>query len=95
MIDWKNRQRRALGRDAREEVTKTYTITGPAEFMERLEKHLAFIAYLGGVGHSCVAGIDVDGDGQDRIKIRPELPRPKEDTIKTIGSYPAQYEKAV
>lgn len=92
MINWKARQRRALGLDASDEVTKTYTITGNSEIMARLDKHLAFIQRLGSIGHSCVAGISVDGDGSDRIKIAEDMPKIDEGDVETKGTYPAQYE---
>lgn len=91
MIDWRERQRRALGRD-REEITKTFTITGDAEIVKRVERFLAFVQYLGNIGHSCVAGMYVDGDGADRIKISEEMPKIKESDVKVKGTYPDQWE---
>jgi hypothetical protein len=82
------------GFDKHDEVTKTFTVTASSEFMERLERHLAFIVRLGAVGHSCVAGVSVDGDGSDRMKVAEELPNIKEADIKVRGKYPDQYEVA-
>ena len=95
-MDWCERQRRALGRmrtfDSVAEVTKTFTITGSKDFLDRLERHLAFIQWLGGIGHSATAGIGVDGDGQDRIKIAEKVPSIKEHEVQTHGHYPSQWE---
>ena len=72
-------------------VTRTYTITGPVSFMRRLEAFLAQVEYMGDVGHSATAALDVDGDGNERIDIKPRLKAPK---VKTRGTYPAQVEMA-
>lgn len=97
-MNWCERQRRLLGRtriyDARDEVTKTFTLTASKDFIARLERHLAFIQYLGSVGHSCIAGISVDGDGSDRLKVAEDLPTIKEPEVKTHGTYPDQWESA-
>lgn len=78
--------------DAQPTITKSFTVTGSKEFIDRLELHLAFIQWLGAVGHSCTAGISVDGDGSDRPRIAEKLPKIKESDIKTYGTYPDQYE---
>lgn len=72
---------------------RMYVITGTEDFLKRLDTHLAFIQYLGSVGHSATAGIGVDGDGADRITVKaPKLPSIKERQVKTKGTYPAQFE---
>lgn len=93
MIDWCKRQQRAMARDAKSSVsTKTYTVTGPKEFIDQLDRHLGLIQWLGAVGHSAWAGVYVDGDGQDRVKLTPEIGDIKESDIKTKGTYPDQFE---
>jgi hypothetical protein len=97
MLDWGARQRKLSkirGYDAQEQSTITLTITGPKDFVDRLARHISFIKWLGDIGHSCVAGISVDGDGSDRIKVAEELPSIKESAVKTHGTYPDQWENA-
>jgi hypothetical protein len=55
--------------DAAEQSERVYRVKASEDFLNRLDKHMAFIAYLGGVGHSCVAGISVDGDGSDHAMV--------------------------
>lgn len=71
-------------------ITKQYTITGPKDFMIRLEQFLAFVQYLGRIGHSTWAGIGVDGDGADRIEVTPEIELKGE--VLTRGTYPDNFE---
>jgi hypothetical protein len=97
MIDWCARQKKLSSiraMDVSDSVTKTFTITGPSDFVERLARHIAFIKWLGDIGHSCTAGISVDGDGSDRIKVAEKLPSIKESGVKTHGTYPDQWENA-
>jgi hypothetical protein len=76
-----------------DKATRVYTITGTSEFLNRLDTHLAFIQWLGTVGHSATAGIGVDGDGSDRLRVvSPKLPSIKESQVKTKGTYPEQFE---
>jgi hypothetical protein len=62
---------------------RVYKVTASEEFLNRLDKHMAFIAWLGNVGHSCVAGISVDGDGSDRPKIDVPSVKIKENEVVT------------
>lgn len=94
MTDWCTRQRKAKGLDA-DKITKTFTCTGSVEFIERLDRHIAFIAWLGAVGHSTTAGIPVDGDGADRLVVKEDLPKIKEADILVKGTYPDEYERVV
>jgi hypothetical protein len=98
MIDWKERQRKLSRQsrafDAQDTVTRNFTVTGQKDFIDRLTRHIAFIKWLGDVGHSCVAGISVDGDGSDRLRVAEKLPSIKENGVKTHGTYPDQWENA-
>lgn len=67
---------------------RTYVIEGEPEHMNRLEKVLFFIQYLGDVGSSRNIIMFVDGDGAVRLKITKEngkLQRPEDnDWVGTI-----------
>jgi hypothetical protein len=73
-----------------EKETRTYKITGPADFLIRFENFLAQVERMGAIGHSGVAGLGVDGDGSDRITVEPKLKlRGK---VVERGTYPNGYE---
>lgn len=61
-----------------DEVQKTFTISSNSDFMSRFEKFLAYIQHCGNIGHSCVVGLSVDGDGSERPKIKEQLPKIKD-----------------
>lgn len=72
----------------REVETREYKITGTPLQLKEVEEMLAYIMWLGGVGHSTDFTVGVDGDGGARLRIRTntgmELTRKKEiiDSVK-------------
>lgn len=52
-----------------EEITRTVSITGKPEVVNRVLTLLAMIEYNGAVGHSGNFSIAFDGDGSDKIKL--------------------------
>ncbi len=73
-----------------DKVTKTYTVTGSSDFLERFENLLAQIEHMGGIGHSGIAAISVDGDGADRPTFKPNMEI--KGKIVDAGKYPDKYE---
>lgn len=65
-----------------ENVTVDIKLTGSEEFVAQVLWHLKAIEYMGSVGHSTMLGIDVDGDGSDRLRV--ECPWTKE-AAKTLN----------
>ena len=49
--------------------SRTWTMTGSEEVLDRVETLLAAIQWAGDVGHSTTYAIDIDGDGSDRMKL--------------------------
>jgi hypothetical protein len=77
---------RGMTADADPGETRTYTITAPAEVLERFERFLALVQWCAGVGHSTTCGFSIDGDGADRFEVEENLPEFEEDDVITRGS---------
>jgi len=57
-------------------VTRTYTIEASPNVIKNFENFLAHVQHCAGVGHSCVVGMDIDGDGADSFYVNsPNLPK--------------------
>ncbi len=65
------------------EATRTFTVSGNADVLARIDKMLAYISWCSGVGHSCTVGMDLDGDGFDRIKVEGTVTKVNEDDVET------------
>lgn len=74
--------------DADPSLTRAYKVTASEEFLDRLDKFMAYMSWCGGVGHSCVIGLSVDGDGPDRPKVDvPGVKVREADVLTRNGSY--------
>lgn len=54
-----------------ENETKTFTITTSPTLMRRIEKFFALLHFNSSFGHSGIFGMPLDGDGSEKVKIRP------------------------
>jgi len=84
--------RRAVGIQERRSVpngvTKMYTIEASPNVIRNFEKFLAHVQYCASVGHSCVVGMDIDGDGADRFNVQsPDLRKSGEEAQERNGHY--------
>lgn len=69
-------------------ITKMYTIEASPNVIRNFENFLAHLQYCAGVGHSCVVGMDIDGDGADRFNVQsPDLPKGGSDAKELNGHY--------
>lgn len=74
--------------DASPSLTRSYKVTANEEFLDRLDKFMAYMNYCGNVGHSCVIGLSVDGDGSERPEVKVPGIKVKEGAVVTRnGSY--------
>jgi len=69
-------------------ITKTFEITATKNVMEKFERFLAFMHFNG--GHSAVFGMAFDGDGWDRLQVKPseDLEKYRKDVSKIGGCGP-------
>lgn len=67
----------------------TFVVQASPDVLERLKKFLAYVQYCSGVGHSCVVGFDIDGDGADRFVVKsPKFSKVKEaEIVDRNGAY--------
>ena len=65
----------ADGSSSPTEETRTYEIKAPREVLNRFEAFLSHVQYCGGVGHSTIIGMPIDGDGAEYFNVEsPKLP---------------------
>ena len=57
----------AYGADTEE--TRTYEVKAPREVLDRFEAFLSHVEYCGGVGHSTIVGMPIDGDGPEYFNV--------------------------
>lgn len=56
-----------------QDETREYKVTGSPELLDRFEGLLSQLHYAGAVGHTGTFGMDLDGDGPERLTIEPDL----------------------
>lgn len=74
----------------REKSSRTYTITGPDDQLDKLEKFFDWMSTNCSAGHSAACQFYVDGDGQASIKVVKsdgELVKPEKDEIESSGKF--------
>jgi hypothetical protein len=64
-------------------VTRKFEITTSYEVMERIERFFALLHWNSRHGHSSVFGMALDGDGSDKVTVRPEPDHERE--VSLIG----------
>ena len=53
-----------------DEETRSYEIKAPREVLDRFEAFLSHVEWCGGVGHSTIIGMPIDGDGAEYFNVK-------------------------